>query len=322
MTTESFAAWSVFSLPNLSNPFGAVAIDHLSDGRAVFAESGNFHAQTAWDMPGFSPYTGNPQTGLDPSFIAFFNDTTGVAGEGTFGASDLQTFNPSMVGAPGFANIGVSLQNYHGVFRDASSLFVGGADTGAGNDRHGIRYVTLDGSTNVIVIDDVSQFSTGFDIDGAGNLYVGDNDDGSVYRFTASQLNGAITSGVPLTVGDGTFIHDFGDGGNIGTLAVDGTGRIWGAGFLQNGVKVFNPAISQEFSFIPLQTNANYYVSAFSRGGEDYISFINQEDPFSGNSAQFYGFDLAANHAVPEPQTFGLLGLAGLILFLRRKKSH
>jgi hypothetical protein len=305
------ATWVQFSLPNLSQSFGGTALAHLSDGRYVFAETGSLYLQDAWNNAAYTPFQGEPG-GMDPSFLAVWGDSVAAVGHGGWGPSGVSRFNPSLPADPGFADIGVTLQNFHGVFRDADSLFVGGVDTGASGDHHGVRWVTLFGGTNRIVINDVSAYSAGFAIDGTGGLYVGDNDDGKVYRFSKAQLDEAIESS-PLSITNGDLIHDFGGGGDIGSLAVDSEGRIWAAGWAHNGLHMYDPALGQEFTYIPALDNANYKVAAFDRAGVNYIAYVNQADPFTGNSAQYYGFAPSGEVAIPEPGSLILMlvGMAG-----------
>ncbi|MBN1270113.1 MAG: PEP-CTERM sorting domain-containing protein, partial [Kiritimatiellae bacterium] len=277
---------------------------------------GNLYVQDAWGSASYTAFSEEP-AGMDPSFIAVRNDTLAALGYGGWGASDVYQFDASLTASPGFTNVGVSLQNFHGVFRDDTSLFTAGGDTGTGGDHHGLRYLTLDGSVNTIVIDDISVYSCGFAIDADGNLYVGDNDDGRVYRFTAAQLDGAI-SGSALAITDGEFLWDFGDGGDIGSLAVDGLGRLWAAGWQHDGLKVYNPDLDQEFTYIPGLTNANYKVAAFTHEGEYCVAYLNQANPYSGDTAQYYGYASASEFAIPEPSTLVLAALGLGALWLRR----
>ena len=299
-TQISWADWVRLDLPTLSVPFGSSVITHFEDGRYLYAQSGSLYTQNQWSQSEFSEYAHEPE-GIDPSFVAIFAQSLGALGSGGFAPSSIYTFDPNQQGAPEYQDIGVRIQNFHGIAWDSKSLLTGGADTGPSGNRHGIRYLTLDGLINQILVDDISTFSTGFVLDPAGNLYVGDNDDGRVYRFERSILTEAIRSGEPLAITDGQFIHDFGEGGNIGSLAIDGLGRIWGAGFLQIGLKMYDPIFDQEATIIPGPENNHYRVVSFIRRGVPYVAYTNQEDPFNGNTKQSYGFDPAANHGAYQP---------------------
>jgi hypothetical protein len=269
------------------------------------------YLQDAWDGAAYSPFASEPSF-IDPSFIAIWDGTLGVIGAGGAGYSEFYTFDPDNT-ASGFSNVGTNY-NFQGVLRDSGSLYVNGASWT--QPTNAVYFMTLGGATNKVVIDDVSMYSAGLALDMSGNLYVGDNDDGSVYKFTALQLDAAIT-GTPLTLGSGELVHDFGDGGNIGSLAVDGLGRLWTAGWNQEGLKVYNPVLDQEFSVIPGLTNANYKVGTFTRGGTNYVAYLNQADPGHPGTAQMYGFDLAELYAIPEPGTVAMIGVAGVILGIR-----
>ena len=130
------------------------------------------------------------------------------------------------------------MQNYSGVFRNATSLYVGGGN--GANSTHAISYVDLTTQTTKVIIDDISTYSTGFARDAAGNLYVGDNDNNSVYKFTATQLSLAI-SGTPLTIADGTFVYQ--SINSLGSMAVDASGRI--------GPLAFSPTACKYMTLYP-----------------------------------------------------------------------
>jgi hypothetical protein len=311
--SEVFADWTQFALPNLSGAFSPTAVADLPDGRYVFANQGTYYLQNVFGSAGYTAYSNvSPGDGADPSFLAVWDATHAVAGGGGFGASDLYGFNPSSTTAPTFTANGLSLQNYSGVFRDADSLYVGGGN-GTGST-HAISYVNLNTETTKVIIDSISTFSSGFARDTAGNLYVGDNDNGKVYEFTAAQLNLAI-SGSPLAITDGTFIHQFSNG--LGTIAVDAEGRIWSAGFAANGLQLFDPLSNTETTVIPGLTNANYMVTAFSVGGQAYVAYTDEANPFQGGTAQFYGYQ-----AIPEPATIGLTVGGLVVLAAGSRKQH
>ena len=202
-------------LPNLADVYSPTAVANLPDGRYIFANEGNYYLQDAFGSASYTAYSNvAPGNNADPSFIAVWDSTHAIAGGGTFGTSDLYSFNPSSTLAPTFTANGLSLQNYSGVYRDANSLYVGGVN-GTGST-HAISYVNLNTETTKVIIDNISTYSGGFARDAAGDLYVGDTDNGNVYEFTAAQLTLAI-SGSALSITNGTFVHQFnnwaGDGG-------------------------------------------------------------------------------------------------------------
>ena len=309
------ADWTQFALPNLSGAFGPYTMSHLSDGRYVYAESGQFYQQASFGSAGYIAFGGEP-AGLDPSFISIRNDGFAAAGSGGFGSSAIWAFDPSNPTTPNFAQPGAVLQNFQGVFRDDVSLYVSGLYEGF---THGVQYAALDGSVTKLIIGDVATFSAGMALDGSGNLFVGDTDDGKVYKFTAAQLAAAI-AGSALTTADGQLVHDFGSGGNIGSLAVDGLGNVWAAGYLHNGLRVYAPDLDQEFSCIPNLDNANYSVYSFTRAGQSYVGYVNQADPYNGDTGMTYGYELAVN-VVPEPAGLALLAIGGLAICARCRKS-
>ncbi len=309
------ASWTQFGLQPLSGAFSPFAMGHLPDGRYVYGEGNSFYAQDAWGSAAYSTFAGVPG-GVDPSFIAVRSDTSAVAGGGGFGESALQTFNPSDLLTPAFAATSFTIQNYQGVLKDSSSMYIAGLYEGF---THGVSYVALDGSINKVILTNVSTFSAGFTIDGFGNLYVGDTDDGTVYLFTDAQLSAAI-SGTPLSLADGQLVYDFGEGGNIGTIAVDGLGRLWAAGYLHNGLRVYDPNLAAEASFIPGFDNSSYSVHTFTRDGSSYVAYINQENPFAGSTAMNYGYDLANNLVVPEPAAGLLVALGAFVAGWRNRR--
>ena len=318
-SSSSSAAWTEFGLPSLSGAFSPLAFSHLPDGRYLYGEGNRFYAQDVWGGAAYSEFANVPGS-IDPSFIAVSSSSQAVAGGGGFGSSPLYTFDPGNLATPAFAATSFTIQNYQGVFKDSSSLYVAGLYSGF---THGVSYVTLDGSVNKVILTNVSTFSAGFTIDALGNLYVGDTDDGKVYRFTDAQLSGAI-SGTPLSLADGQLIYDFGDGGHIGTIAVDALGRLWAAGYLSNGLRVYDPNLGQEATYVPGLDNANYSVSTFSRDGQSYVSYVNQANPFVGGTAMAYGYELANTLVVPEPAAgiLVLLGGAGLMGLGWKRRAH
>lgn len=314
------ASWTTFSMHAVDNAWGATAFDHLSDGRYVYGQSGSFYLQDAFGAAGYSTFSASPVASTDPSFIAAHNDNTAVAGMGGWSPSAFQAFDPSDTGST-FSEVGSAVQNYNAAFYNASALIVGGATNngGFGWDHHAVRYVALDSSTVTTIVDDVSLYSGALAVDASGNLYVGDNDDGSVYRFTSAQVDAAV-AGTTLTLDDGVFMHQF---GSVGSLAVDGNGNVWAAGYGMNGIEVYNPTLGLTRSYIPALDNAYYKVDTFSTGGQNYIAWLNRDgwNP-SGGDAITYGYTLAYFVSVPEPATAGLALLGALLLGTARGRKR
>ena len=251
-----------------------------------------------------------PETTADPSFIAVWDATHAVAGGGGFRASDAYRFNPSSLTAPNFIATGCPCRTYSGVFRDANSLYLAGAT--AQTPRIAISYLDLNTDTSKVIIDNISTYSCGFAQDAAGDLYVGDEDNRNVYKFTAAQLNLAI-SGTPLAITDGTFVTNSSTGWapwRWMPKAASGR-RVF-------GVTAYRYMIlaDTETTVIPGLTNANYMVTTFSVGGQGYVAYTDEANPGQAGTAQYYGFE-----AVPEPGTFGLAvaGLAALAVCRRKQ---
>ncbi len=311
--SQTFADWTQFSLPNLTDAFSPTAITVLPDGQYVFANEGTYYQQNAFGLPSYTAYNNvSPGDSADPSFLAVWDGTHAVAGGGGFGASDLYQFNPASLSAPSFTAQGLSLQNFSGVFRDANSLYVGGGN--GTNSTHAISYVNLATDTTKVIIDDISTYSCAFAQDSAGDLYVGDEDNQKVYKFTAAQLNLAI-SGSPLSITNGTFVYQ--SINSLGSMAIDGQGRIWTSGYLANGLQVFDPVSDTETTVVPGLTNANYMVTTFSVSGQNYVGYTDEANPFEGGTAQYYGFE-----AVPEPGAFGLTAAGVIALAVCRRKQR
>ena len=312
ITSRSPAQWAQYDVPAM-NGWAGPTLGQLPDGRFIYGQNGSLYLQNTWGQSNATLFAHIP-SGIDPSFIAVWDANTAALGKGGSGFSAVFSFNPSNT-ASAFASIGTNF-NYAGVFADSSSLFLAGATFS--QPTNSLRYVTLNGSVNKTLIDYISTYSAGLARDVSGNLYVGNNDDGKVYKFTSSQLANAIT-GSALTMASGTVVHDFGDGGNVGSLAVDGLGRLWASGWQTTGITMFDPNTSQVSNFVPGPNNNNYVVSAFSKEGVSYISYINNGGWNIGDPV-VYGVAVAAT--IPEPGAFALVG-AGLVgLLLRHRRHH
>lgn len=305
------ATWTVNSLPTLPVDFASYRLEQMSDGRLLYGTSDSLSRQTSFGGAfSLQSFSGTPT--WDPSAVSLFSDSLGAVGEGTFGPSSIYLFNPSNLAGAFSAIPGVSLQNYSLVFRNGTSLYVGG-NNGTGG-RHSISYVTTDGSVNKVIIDSISDYSGDFAIDLAGNLYVSDNDDLKLYKFSASQLAAAI-AGSPLAITDGQFLTTL---NKNGSLAVDGLGRIWSSGYQSNGIDLYDPASGFSTTLVPGLANTNYVVQTFEVGGESYVSYLNAGGYGAGSSVS-YGYTKASN-VVPEPSSGVLLLAAGAGLLGRRRR--
>jgi len=306
------AAWTSLSLPNLTVDFGSYQMAQLSDGRLVFATDSDIDRQTAFQISGAASLEDYANAvSWVPSSVSVFSDTLGVVGKGSFGASQLFTFDPSNLATPFTPIPNVSLQDYTVLFRDASSLYVGGLNGTGG--KHAVSYVALDG-TSRLLIDDVSTYSGAMALDAAGNLFVTDNDDLALYEFPAAQLSLAIATNHVLTVSDGNFLTTL---HRNSSLSIDALGRVWTAGFQGNGLEMFDPGNGLFTRFTPALANTNYVVSTFTAAGTNYVAYLNASG-FSQGSAITYGFDRLEN-LVPEPASGALL-LAGLAVCARRRR--
>lgn len=324
--TPSYASWTTFSLPVLPQMFGSYRMDHLSDGRFVYGTNNAAYQQDSFGSGSYIQFVDSNSSTYDPSFVALASDSQAVIGQGTFGASNLLSFNPSSTSSQAFTPVGtpaVSLQNYSGIFWSGGNMLIGGGNgttaNGFGGQMHSINYVSADGSVNKRIIDDISLFSGDFAIDSAGDLYVSDNDDLNLYKFTQSQINNAI-SGAALTIGDGSLVTTLAKNGSI---AVDGEGRIWSSGFQTNGIDAFDPSTGLSRTFTPEIANNNYVVATFTQGGDDYVAFINADGTTAGSNVT-YGYERTDNLVVPEPSTVFLFLLGGMFVFwghARRKRT-
>lgn len=310
----ALASWTTYSLPTTSVDYNQWSLGHTASGEFIYGENGTMWKQDAFGASAHTQYANTPVAGATPSFIST-SGGAGLIGQGGWAASSLMTFTPGNT-ASSFTDTGVSLQNYAGKMRDANSAYIIGGNGTSGSNN--LTYVALDGSVNKTLINDISQYSCGFAMDASGNLYVGDNDDGHVYYFSKSQLDAAI-SGSSLEITDGSFVVDFGTGGDIGSLAVDDNGVLWGAGWNHNGLVSYDTGSDSFYNWTPGHDTTHYIVDTFSAAGSNYVGFVSA-DGFAQGSNVVYGF--ADVQAVPEPSSVILLvgGFGGMVWFRRRRK--
>jgi hypothetical protein len=301
VSSNTQAGWTSFPLPVANG--GTAIFTHLSDGRFVYANGGDVYQQDLWGGGAYSPFASSISGGSYASFIDTFNDTNALVGLGSWPAGDILSFDPEDTNSL-FVGLGLTLSDYDGVINSASSFFLAGLEDGTANFPNStsiVSYLTVTGLVRKTVIDDISAASGGLALDAAGNLYVGNGDDGEVRRFSAAQLSAAI-SGSPLAWASGTLIHDFGSGGNVGNIAVDAWGQVYATGYLHNGIKVFNPAYRLEQTIIPGFTNTAYRVGSFDAGGSNYVAYVNLSAGFTAGASASYGYDQSVNLWVtPEP---------------------
>lgn len=286
MVATAYAYWGQIPLVP-GDAEDKFAVGHLPDGNYVYLVADRAYLQNTFTRTGHSEYKAVP-TNPPPSFVAVWDDSLAVAGYADESSGTLQRFDPSDLDNPGFTSVS-TIRTFHGVFHDATSVYVGDISGSSVS----IRYVALDGTTNRVVVADISASSSpaGFARNESGDLYVGDSDDGVVYRFTASQLGTAVLSGVPLQMSQGTAVHDFGEGSNIVSVAVDGLGRIWGGGE-QTGIRVYNPALGMATNLVPHLNGTRCRVTAFSVDGRAYVGCVSE---IGGEPARrMYGSDLSA----------------------------
>ena len=311
--------WTTQTLPNTTAAFNTWSLGH-SNGKFIYAENGTLWSQDSFGSTAYTQYANSPVSGAGPSFISAGSGTA-VLGKGGWGASSLVTFNPGTT-ATTFTDTGVTLQNYAGIMRGTTGAFIiggnGPLDSDGFTSRNNLKYVSFDGTTSVDVIGDISKYSCGFAMDASGGLYVGDNDDGNIYYFSQTQLDAAI-AGSTLAMADGTFVVDFGTGGDMGTLAVDANGVLWGAGWAHNGIISYDTNTSAFNTWKPGFDSSHYLVDTFSFGSSNYVGFASADGSAAGSNV-VYGFADAA--AVPEPGTVTLmvLGFSGLVWFRTRRR--
>ncbi|MGV3533277.1 MAG: PEP-CTERM sorting domain-containing protein [Chthoniobacteraceae bacterium] len=317
--TQAVAEWTTFSLPPLAQDYASYRTAHLADGNLVYASNDDLDLQTNFKEASLVDYA-NAGTWY-PSDVAV-RGNVGAIGNGAFVGGTISLFDPANVATAFTPIAGVNIQNYSLEFRDAQGLYVGGANatetTGFGK-MHSLSYVSLDGAVNKLIIDNISMFSGDFAVDVQGNLLVTDDDDNRLYRFTPAQIDAAI-SGAPLSITDGEYVTTL---AKTASLAVDGLGRIWSAGFEEEGIDVFDPANGVSVRHYPAggapgADNPNYVVDTFIKDGESYVSYLNASGA-SKDSTLTYGYEKAVA-LVPEPTSAMLLASSALFLVARRRK--
>ncbi|MGA2052291.1 MAG: immunoglobulin domain-containing protein [Opitutales bacterium] len=292
----SALGWTTLPLPNLvSAPphYGALAITHLPDGRFLYGNNNLIYTQNAFGAANVSAFATIGGDGVDPSFLAVLSSRVAVVGAGMAENSSLYQFNPLSAVAPKYASI-VTTQNFSGVARNAASLYVAGED---GTDGvNAVSVVTLTGAEQLLV-DQAGEFSAGLATDGAGDLFVADNDNDAVYEFTPRQLQKALAEKKTLTPADGQLIYTFSTD-VVDSIVEDARGRLWAAGFASDGMFWWDPAQKLGGVLTPQVSGGAYTMSTFLRNGTGYVSYAWQAG-FSTGDAVVYGYATAADALAP-----------------------
>ncbi|MCS7008482.1 MAG: SBBP repeat-containing protein, partial [Chthoniobacterales bacterium] len=313
--------WKFFRLPDQPTDveYRSPQFAILPGGRFIFAQGrylsppySRFRIQRAWNDASTDPTS--VSTNFDPSFLTLRNETIALLGAGGWSASPLYEFNPSNIANTTFINRSSALQNYAGLWWKNPSP--GGsqgwliAGTNGTNNSHSVTFLSTDGSTQKLIINNISTYSSGIATDSAGNLYVATYElsepSDLVYRFTANQIQTAISSSTPLTLSNGQFLHDF---VSSSSLAVDPYGRIWAAGWkLDNSIEIYDPSINASTIISPAPSpltnaaNTTYQISTFVKDNKSYIAYLIR-DAFDNSLQIYYGFAEVEKIFVPNPRS-------------------
>ena len=300
--------WKTIRLPDLPEggtevTFRSPQFDILPDGRLIYGQGrylegtpSRFRMQDAMGSPKTMEIAGLED--FDPSFIAIKDATTALIGSGGWMAEDVYTFDPSDPGGTPYTSTAVML-NYQGSYwsnPDTATegwLVVGTNGVGSVN---ALSFVSLDGTVNKVIIDDISTYSSGMAVDELGNVYVATFELNealdSVYRFTATQIEQAIAAST-LTRNDGLFVYAF---PSASALAVDAQGRLWAGGFsVDNEVHVYDPSTRGQKIVVPEHppiTGAGSITiqpRAFHKDGTDYIAFT-ARDAWDSVPDYYFGY--------------------------------
>jgi hypothetical protein len=294
--------WQSLEVSTLQSTGGfGMTFNSLPDGRFVLGQQQTVLVQDTFGAAASTELAGNGIT-FDPSFVTVRNGTSGLMGQGgSFGAiSGLHPFDPTnpTAGTGGIRPaLPTSLQTYTAVYWHSPTSALEGWLVGGSNgpngplSGHNITFVSLDGTKSGPVTDELSTYSAGMAVDTGGNLYAALYElDGSpnakyadrVIRFSAAQLEPKIQAilddapATPLSRNAALFIHKF---RSASSLAVDGLGRLWAAGFKVTNVEVFDPATSQVRVLLPAHDpigggQDTYQLSTFTRSGVPSIGVL------------------------------------------------
>lgn len=315
------ADWTSFKLGRLNSY--TLNFSHQTDGRLLLGTGGTVSIQkTFGNITLASLPTGS--VAIDPSFIAVNSATSGIVGAGGFsGPSGLHVFNPSAPATSLSQTALATLQNYVGVYwknpaSGREGWLIGGGNGTAG--AHNVTFVSADGTKVGSITGDLCTYGAGIAVDVAGNLYTAlyelssspnAADAEKVLKFTAAQIDAAVlavlnNSPAPVSRASASLVHQF---QSAASLAVDGLGRIWAAGFKTSSLEVYDPALNASRTFTPDHAlladaagPATYQVSAFRRNGVDYVSYLANDSFYTLPSDIAYGYRPAEQLIVTLPQ--------------------
>ena len=297
MTVGTFA-------PDIIN---ATALAHLPDGRFLLGFQGEISVQNSWSQPGRINLNLNGVE-PDPSFIAVRNSTSALVGAGGgFGFSTgVHSLNPtgSLQAVPL-----ATLQNFAGAFWHSPTTsregwLIGGTNGPTG--KHAVSYVSLDGSKTGLVTQELCTYSAGMAVDAGGNLLVSlyelpgslaEADAERLLKFSAVQVETAIAaivsgSPAPLAKNAAASLFKF---DSASSLAVDQRGRLWTSGPKHSRLQVYDPINGAWQRVVPDHApiigapDVIYQVATFSRNGENYISFLAQDEAGTPDTSVLYG---------------------------------
>ncbi len=306
----------------------SLVLAHLPDGRFVLGQQGKVFVQPTYGLATITEVAANGRT-FDPSFIAIRSATSALLGAGgNFGAiSGLHPFNPASPATGVSAAYANTVQNYVGVYWKSPTLalegwLIGGANGPSGPfSGHNVIFVNLAGTLRGPVTQELSSYSAGLTVDAGGNLFTalyeleGTDDEAEsdkVLHFSAAQIETAIQAVIngtpaPLPRSASTFVHKF---DSASSIAVDGLGRVWSAGFKVEHVQVFEPSTGRLRTLVPAHapitgaTTRGYQVSTFTRTGTPYLGFLAYDLYGTTGTPVIIGNAPAADVTMPSGTTF------------------
>lgn len=313
VTAPIQADWTNFVVaPRTSGSFTHA---HHPDGRFIFGQGGAIRIQGTFGTNTFDPVSNTSSFVFDPAFIATRDATSAlIGGGGTFTSNDgLFPFNPSSPVTTISASITSPNPNaYSGIWwQHPTSGRQGWLLSGTNADgQNNLYYVSADATYLGWVTTALSNYSGAVTVSPNGDVLTALTDldsnfaptplDGTVLRFTASQIDAAIAaviSGNPAPIARSSAQTLFRAAAS-GSLAVDTQNRVWVGGFQIPYLQLWDPANSVIRRVRPLASSPanyegspNYQVKSFTQGSIDRISFLANDSFFAENS------DLVLGHA-------------------------